>query len=138
MSNDSGIQRQHPPGQIIRVLWQIFLTNVHPVVKIFFDWDKQNIIHQAASEPANLSGGQQALCFAIYFLAVLSLSEGECAAKLDGSNRTSLLKDWQLATEEALLAANYASTSDISTLQALVLYVVSHVIATLGCLFDAL
>lgn len=125
MSDNSDVQHEHPSSEGIRTLWQVFLANVHPVVKLFFDWDKQPIIQQATVEPAKLSRSQQALCFAIYFVAVLSLSDDECIAKLDGSSRTPLLKDWQSATENALLAADYTSTSDISTLQALVLYMVS-------------
>ena len=80
---------------------------------------------KAAGDPASLSQGQQALCFAIYIIATLSLSDRESKAMLDCLTKFSLLNDFQSSVETALVAANYASTSNVVVLQALILYLVS-------------
>jgi len=102
------------------------------------------MIHEAARDPAGLSHGQQALCFAIYFLATLSLSDREYEAMNDrlspkgsqqvqntptrtakSSNiKSSRLDDLQSYVDTSLVAAKYASTNDVVILQALVLYIV--------------
>ena len=102
------------------------------------------MIHEAARDTAGLSHGQQALCFAIYFLATLSLSDREYEAMNDrlspkgsqqvqntptrtakSSNiKSSRLDDLQSYVETSMVAAKYASTNDVLILQALVLYIV--------------
>ena len=126
-ASNVALYRQYPTSKAVCLLWDTFLTNVHPVVKVFFDWDKEPVLQKAASDPASLSQGQQALCFAVYFIAALSLSDEECKAKLDSLSRQALLKDFQSSVETALVAANYASTSDLLVLQAFILYMVSNV-----------
>lgn len=115
---------QHPSAKDVRMLWDTFLANVHPVVKVFFDWDVEPLMQKATVDPETLSGGQQSLCFAIYFAALMSLSDEECKEMLNCSTRSSLLDNFQSYIENALMASNYASTSDILVLQALLLYVV--------------
>lgn len=123
------MHRQHPPPTKVLMLWEVFLSNVHPLVKIFFDWDIKRHIQHAADDSGTLTKGQHALCWAIYFIAVLSLSDQECTIKLDQTSRTALLRDFQSNVETALQAANYASTSDMLVLQGFTLYIVRHLFA---------
>ena len=115
---------QHPSAEEVLTLWDAFRVNVHPLVKIFFDWDKEPILHRVVSDPTGLSAGQQALCFAIYFIAAMSLSDEECKAKLKCQTKSLLLDDLQSHTETGLMAAKYASTGEVLVLQAYVLYLV--------------
>ncbi|MCJ1382447.1 hypothetical protein MMC17_005560 [Xylographa soralifera] len=116
---------RHPPPKAASGLWTVYLTNVHPLVKLFFDWDKAPMMNRAANEPASLSPPQEALVFAIYFIAVLSLSDVECKAIFDTSKRSLLLDDFQSSVEAALERVGYASASDLLVLQALYLYVLA-------------
>lgn len=135
--SNAASHHQHPPSKEIRALWDTFVSNVHPVVKIFFVWDKSSIMDQAAADANNLSPSQRALCFGIYFIAALSLTDEECKAKLSCSSRSSLLNDFQSGAEHALLTANYASTGDLMVLQALLLYMVSAFLRNLPYPIDS-
>lgn len=82
------------------------------------------MMNRAANEPASLSSSQEILVFAIYFIAVLSLSGAECKAMFETSERSLLLDEFQSSVEVALERVGYASVSDLLVLQALYLYVV--------------
>ncbi|MCJ1434793.1 hypothetical protein MMC27_004163 [Xylographa pallens] len=116
---------RHPPPKVVFELWAAYLTNVHPLVKLFFDWDKAPMMNRAANEPASLSSPQEALVFAIYFIAVLSLSDAECKAMFDASEKSLLLNNFQSSVEAALERVGYASASDLLILQALYLYILA-------------
>lgn len=68
----------YPPAAEMTVLWKKSLRNVHPLVTIFFDWEIEIIMHRVAQDQTRLTRGEQALVFAVYFIATMSLSEGEC------------------------------------------------------------
>ncbi|GAM82431.1 hypothetical protein ANO11243_004110 [Dothideomycetidae sp. 11243] len=106
-------------------LWQKFATNVHPVVKMFFIWDKEPLMQQVARTPDDLTHNQWAFAQAVHFISALSLSEEDSAAIFRSSARTTLLDQLQLATEAALRAANYSCTGDLLVLQALLLYILA-------------
>ncbi|MCJ1285456.1 hypothetical protein MMC26_004796 [Xylographa opegraphella] len=116
---------RHPSPKTASALWTTYLTNVHPLVKLFFDWDKAPMMERAANEPTSLSLPQEALVFAIYFIAVLSLTDTEFKVLFETSERLLLLDDFQSSVEAALERVGYASTSDLPVLQALYLYVLA-------------
>ena len=113
----------HPPATEMTALWKQYLKNVHPMVMIFFDWEIGVIIHKASQDPTKLTQGEQALVFAIYFIATLSLSEEECVDLLH-DKRPQLLDRFQRAVEGSLLIAELVVTSDRFVLQAFMLYLV--------------
>jgi hypothetical protein len=51
------------------VLWPIFLTNVHPLTKIFFDWEIAPIVQKAQEHASALSFEEEALVNGIRFVA---------------------------------------------------------------------
>lgn len=112
------------PAAHLTFLWRSFLINVHPLVKIFFDWEVESLFKRADSEFPKLSSGEQALIFAIVLLAVLSLSPEECANQIL-EDKTQLLKSLQTCVETSLIVADFSTTTDRSTLQAFMLYLVS-------------
>ena len=105
-------------------MWNIFLQNVHPLIKIFFDWEVEQIIAKAQHVDAELSGPETALVTAISLLATLSICEEDCAA-LFHWNKSLLFRHLKHATEIALRRVGYAVTSNKLTLQAFMLYLVS-------------
>lgn len=114
----------HPSSEHIDILWRAFLDNVHPLVMVFFNWAKEPILRHAARDPAGLSSSEHAFCFSIYAMATLSMTEQECEAIFVERSKSSMLDKYQSALETALVVNNYASTSNILVLQALVLYLV--------------
>lgn len=68
----------------------------------------------------------EAWSFAIYFVAVTSVTDAECMEML-GEDRGTLLARYKRCTEIALTDANFTNCTDIVVLQALTLNIVSSV-----------
>lgn len=111
------------PATEMTALWKRYLTNVHPLVMIFFDWEVEVIVRKASQDPTHLTQGEQTLIFAVCFIATLSLSGDECINLLH-DKRPQLLDRFQEAVESSLLAAQLIVTSDRFVLQAFMLYLV--------------
>ena len=84
----------------------------------------QPAIEKAISNIESIPKGFEALMFAIYTMAVLSLTEDECKEKL-GKARVVLLLRYVNATKAALLRAKFMSSTSVVVLQALVLHLLS-------------
>lgn len=77
-------------------------------------------LHYRSGEPA-----LNALSFAIFFAATSRLSETD-SGPLAGSNKGEVLARFKLATEISLAQAELITTTDITVLQAFVIYIVSE------------
>lgn len=120
----AALYSRHPSAEQITQLWKQYLSNIHPMTKLFFDWEKEHVLLKAADNPQTLTKAEQAFSFAVYFITILSLSEEECRHILGDSGKPPLLADFQSCTETALLAAGLITTSDLLVLQAFLLYLV--------------
>ncbi|KAI6781968.1 uncharacterized protein J7T54_005179 [Emericellopsis cladophorae] len=109
------------PRQHLDTLWTVFLQNVHPLVKIFFDWEVEPVIKRAKQEASGLSAPEGALLCAISFLAAVSLPEDDCVRLLH-EEKPLLLAHLHHTTEVSLRLAGYAVTSNKLTVQAFMLY----------------
>lgn len=111
----------HPqPNQIFR-LWQIYLERIDPLTKL---------IHVPSVQPylADACGGSvprkiAPLLFAIYTLAVVTMSPAECDDVL-GCPRHEALRRFSLGVRIALSRVGFMKNADMLTLQALVMYTV--------------
>ncbi|GFF25949.1 hypothetical protein IFM58399_01228 [Aspergillus lentulus] len=121
---DVKVSTLHPSQVEIFRLWQIYLDNVNPLLKVTHTPTLQARIIDAAADVANITPTLEALMFSIYCLAILSLSEDECRT-LYGSSRDDLLKGYQFACQQALLNCEVLRTSDRDCLTALYLYLIS-------------
>ncbi|MCJ1471357.1 hypothetical protein MMC07_010005 [Pseudocyphellaria aurata] len=111
----------HPqPVQIFR-LWQTFLDNVNPLVKILHTPTVQQLVLEASGNLKFVSKSMNALLFAIYLAAVSSLSNAECEI-IVGQERSVLLANFYLGARESLISAGFLSSSDLVVLQAYVLF----------------
>jgi hypothetical protein len=79
---------------------------------------------KAITNIESIPRGFEALMFAIYSMAVLSLREDECKETL-GETRSILLSRYVAATKSALLRARFMSSTSIVVLQALVFHIFS-------------
>ncbi|KAI9931205.1 hypothetical protein MW887_010866 [Aspergillus wentii] len=96
------LSTMHPPQVQIFKLWQIYLENVNPLLKVTHTPTLQGRIIDAAGKVANISPALEALMFSIYCTSILSLADDECRT-LFGSPRKELLKGYQFACQQALL-----------------------------------
>ncbi|KAH6839525.1 fungal-specific transcription factor domain-containing protein [Chaetomium sp. MPI-CAGE-AT-0009] len=114
----------HPDqGKIFR-LWQIYLDNVNPLLKVTHTPSLQGRIIDAISDLSSISPPLEALLFSIYCTATLSLAEDQCQT-LFGSPRKDLLAGYQFACQQALLNSKLLQSSDHDCLTAFFLYLVS-------------
>lgn len=116
-----GVHDLHPLPEQVFTLWQIFLDNVNPLSKIVHVPSLQPAIIEASSHLDKLPRNFEALLFAIYSTAVLSLEPDECDSML-GEPRVVLLKRYRTGTKRALARAKFLGTSDLMVLQAFVIH----------------
>lgn len=114
----------HPdPVQIFR-LWQIYLDNVNPLLKVTHTPSLQGRIIEAAGNVTNLNPTLGALMFSIYSISILSLTADSCHSMF-GSSKDDLLTKYQFGCQQALLGCGFLRSSDRDCLTALFLYLVS-------------
>lgn len=120
----TNITSMHPSAMNIFRLWQTFLDNVNPVIKISHAPTVQKMVLEASSDLSTVSKPMEALLFAIYSAAVNSLTNDECEAML-GKKKLESLRKFHSATLRALQRVQFLRTNDPIVLQAFVLFLVS-------------
>ena len=114
----------HPPSEDIHMLWQIFVEGVDPLTKVVHVPSIQQAIQKAASDTTNIPRSFEALMFAIYGAAVMSLKDADCQQKFREPRKT-LLSRYTSGTRAALSRAKFMGTTSLVVLQALVLHLLS-------------
>jgi hypothetical protein len=108
-----------PPTHIV-FLWQTYVANIDPVMKVSHAPSVQHVVLGQIGRPA-LSRNEQALASAVYFISAVSLSDEQCRRDLQDT-RANLLHRYRQGAEAALSAAGFVTTTDVVVLQAFVLY----------------
>jgi hypothetical protein len=117
------LPKLHPgPVHIFR-LWQIYLENVEPLIKVMHTPTMQGRIVEAASNITNISPTFEALMFSIYCVSLQSLSGDDCQS-IFGSLKEDLLTRYKFGCQQALLKCGFIRSSDPDCLTALYLYLV--------------
>jgi hypothetical protein len=112
----------HPPPERILQLWQIFVENVNPLTKVVHVPTLRPAMENAARNTRTIPRNFEALMFAIYSMAVMSLKDDECREMLCEARKTLLLR-YITATKVALSRANFMGTTSLIVLQALLVYI---------------
>lgn len=114
----------HPQPIQVFQLWQLYLDNVNPLLKVIHTPSLQGRIIEAAGNVLNIKPELEALMFSIYCSAVATLDENDCHAMF-GSPKTELLAGYQLGCQQALLKARFLRCTSRDCLTALYLYLIS-------------
>ncbi|PMD31717.1 hypothetical protein L207DRAFT_558487 [Hyaloscypha variabilis F] len=117
-------EQRHPEPRHIFRLWQIFVENVNPLTKILHVPTFQQRIFEVSWNIPSISKPTQAIMFAVYTLAIGSLSPSDCL-KLFDQDKNTLFEQYRKSTVQSLIAAELSSTRDIEVLQAFVLFLLS-------------
>lgn len=125
ISSKRNLRSLHPQPVTIFRLWQIFLTNVNPLIKLFHAPTVQEMILEATSDMDHIPKPTEALMFVIYLLSIGSLKEDECEGTF-GEPRSLLLSRYSHATQQALINVKYIKSLNLTALQAYCLFLVSH------------
>ncbi|KAI9687577.1 MAG: hypothetical protein M1822_002187 [Bathelium mastoideum] len=92
----------HPDPVHLFRLWQIYLDNVNPLLKVTHTSSLQSRIIEAVSNLTNVDSNLEALMFSIYCMSVRSIDPQDCQS-IFGSSKESLLKRYQFGCQQALL-----------------------------------
>lgn len=122
----------HPDPVHVFRLWQLFLDRVNPLMKIVHVPTLQPYVMEAATNMESVPLNYQALLYAVFTMAVVSLSEVE-AVQMLGCPRDEALRRFTLGTKISLTKFNFLKNYDMAILQALLLYLV-RVLATYSVL----
>jgi hypothetical protein len=116
----------HPSQAQIFKLWQIYLENVDPLLKVTHTPTLQPRIIDAASDLTSINPTLEALMFSIYCMAIFSLNQEDCRAMFGTlTPREDIIRRYQLGAKEALLRCGFLKSGDRDCLTALHLYLVS-------------
>ncbi|KAI0602095.1 hypothetical protein F4775DRAFT_538255 [Biscogniauxia sp. FL1348] len=114
----------HPdPVQILR-LWQIYLDNVNPLLKVTHTPSLQRCIIEIAGNIPSVKPELEALMFSIYCISVSTLTTDDCQAMFSHS-KEDLITRFHFGCQQALQNCRFLQTSDRNVLTALFLYLVS-------------
>ncbi|GAD91550.1 fungal specific transcription factor, putative [Paecilomyces variotii No. 5] len=105
-------------------LWQIYLENIDPLLKVTHTPTLQPRLIDAIGDTKNINPTLEALLFGIYCVSVMSITDDECY-NLFKSPKKDLLARYQFACRQALLTCKVWRSTDIYGLTALYLYLVS-------------
>ena len=111
----------HPRQELIPTYWNIYKTNIDPVIKLFHIPYHENMISQSARDLDHISKPLEVFMFAIYYAAVTSLSSEDCVLHL-GLERQAALRKYRFAVEQALARTGFLSTQDFVVLQSMLLF----------------
>ncbi|KAF3016159.1 hypothetical protein E8E14_009176 [Neopestalotiopsis sp. 37M] len=114
----------HPQQAQIFRLWQVYLENVDPLLKVTHTPTLQARIIDAACDTSNISPPLEALIFSIYALSVMSLDDDKCL-ELFGIAKMDLLSTYRFGCRQALQNCNVLRSSDRDALTALLIYLLA-------------
>ena len=122
-SNATDLLQLHPSPETMFSLWQIYLENVDPLLKLVHAPSVQRHLIRASHNLAKQNSAQQALMFSIYYAAVMSTPGQKPQPDLQ-EDRSVLLERYRFGLEQALARADFLATQDVTVLQAFVLYLI--------------
>ena len=117
----------HPPSPHILMLCTLYVDNCDPVFKVLHIPTLKKAILRVSSDMDRLSGekSMEALLFTMYLAAVTSLTPKKCL-DLFQEERHCLLDRYRHAAEIAFANAKLFTDADMTTLQALAIFLVSE------------
>ncbi|KAJ5136070.1 hypothetical protein N7448_004624 [Penicillium atrosanguineum] len=115
------ITHLHPSAIRIFQLWQVYISNVNPLLKISHVPTLQPQIVAASADLSKVSKPLEALMFNIYLIAVKSLTDEETQT-IFGEPRELMLARFNEASQQALINVGFMRSNELIVLQAYFLY----------------
>lgn len=118
------IDSSHPPSDQVLELWHVFLENVDPLTKVVHAPSLQSAIHKVIVDLSSVPKSLEAILFAVYSAAVVSLKNHDCKRRW-GESRKALLSRYRSATKAALTRAKLMGSANLAVLQAFLIHLLS-------------
>lgn len=106
-------------------LWQIYLDNVDPLLKVTHAPSLQRQVIDAASNRRKLKPAFEALLFSIYCVALKTIALEDDIEAIFGASKSDLLARFQWGCQKALVRCGFLQSKDRDCLTAFLLYLVS-------------
>lgn len=113
----------HPQPVQVFQLWQLYLDNVNPLLKVTHTPTLQAKIVEATGNILTINPELEALMFGVYSTAISSLSDVTCHCMF-GSSKAHLLAQFRLGCQQALLQSRFLRYASRDCLTAFYLYLV--------------
>ncbi|WXC41116.1 hypothetical protein QX201_000932 [Fusarium graminearum] len=120
-STEVDLDKYWPLPTVIPFLWSVYQENVEPLIKVLHIPTMEPVFRDARRDHKQLSPGNEALVWAIYYAAITSLDPDEVRANL-GVNKEDVLVQYRFAVEQALAKANFLNSLDTPIMQALLIF----------------
>lgn len=118
------LRNYHPTPTQLFVLWKTYQENVAPLVTILHQPSIRHLLIEASTNLDSLDKNSEALIFAVYFSAVISMTPEQCVLQL-GEERDVALHRYRFAVQQALARADFLNSQNLMLLQAAVLFLVA-------------
>ncbi|KAJ5976362.1 hypothetical protein N7481_010069 [Penicillium waksmanii] len=115
------LTQYHPTRANAMVMWKRYVDNVEPICKVLHIPSTTQVVDLASQHPETASKTEECLLFAIYYVAVYSMSEEDCANYLK-QKRSAIMQQYHHAARQALVNASFLRTTEFSVLQAFFLF----------------
>ncbi|KAJ1330831.1 proline utilization trans-activator [Microdochium nivale] len=122
-SSDVDLSKLHPPQTQIPFIWQVYVDNVDPLIKILHVPTMSKTIRELRTHMEDLSPGMEALLFSIYYAAVTSMEPDEVLSSL-GTEKSTLTDQFRFACEQALAKADFLTSTELVVAQAFAIFLV--------------
>ena len=114
----------HPTRACAIQLWQAFINNVDPIIKVFHIPTVQSLVYTSINNPSDDNADGNTILFSIYFAATASLSEVNVLSLL-AQDKNTALNNFKRGLEHSLAVSDLLDTPTSLSMQAMTLYVVS-------------
>ncbi len=111
----------HPTEEAAMILWDAYAENIEPITKVLHVPSTRKAIERISRDPQRAEPRDECLAFSVYHFAVFSMTDEEVVERL-GEQRSELLSSFHFATRQALVNASFLKTTDLTILQAFVLF----------------
>ncbi|KAI0018415.1 hypothetical protein F4780DRAFT_771780 [Xylariomycetidae sp. FL0641] len=122
--NPVDLSTLHPEPVNMMRLWQLYLDNVNPLLKLTHTPTLQRRIIGATGSTSLIDPSLEALMFGIYCMSVSTLTEDVCQTRF-GSSKEDLLTGYQFGAQQALQNCKFLRTNDRDVLTAFFLFLLS-------------
>ena len=126
ISSSTDTPLKHPSLEHVTLLFDLYLTNMDPIYKVLHKPTLELFVKEAVQDLGSIPGGRpmEALMFVIYFASINSLTKEQCFT-LFGEERSVLWARSKQNAERALVKADLLNSTELPTLQAFVIFLVS-------------
>ncbi|CAH0041664.1 unnamed protein product [Clonostachys rhizophaga] len=124
LGSQQNLLQYHPTHENAMIMWKAHAENVEPICKILHIPSTFEMLERVSQNPSTATKNEECLIFSVYHFAVFSMNDGQCFEKL-GQPQSRLMKEYHFATRQALVNASFLKTTEMSVLQALVLFLLS-------------